>query len=69
MISREQFELLTSLAEAGPIKATKVQAQSVAELLAKGWLLKRDDLLEISPSGLIPGGHFRKILLSREGKK
>lgn len=52
MISRTQFELLTSLAKTGPVKATKVQTKSVAELLAKGWLLKRDDLLEISPSGL-----------------
>lgn len=52
MISRAQFELLTSLTKTGPIKAEKVQAQNVAELLAKGWLLKRDGLLEISPRGL-----------------
>lgn len=52
MISRTHFELLTSLAKTGPIKAAKLQAQRVAELLAKGWLLKWDDLLEISPSGL-----------------
>lgn len=52
MISQAQFELLTSLAKTGPIKAEKVQAQNVAELLAKGWLLKQDGLLEISPSGL-----------------
>lgn len=52
MISRAQFELLTSLAKTGPIKTTKVQTQSVAELLANGWLLKQDDLLEISLSGL-----------------
>ena len=52
MISRAKFELLTSLAKTGPIKVEKPQAQSVAEILAKGWLLKRDDLLEISPSGL-----------------
>ncbi|GET18414.1 hypothetical protein PTL465_07320 [Ligilactobacillus agilis] len=37
MISRAQFELLTSLAKTSPIKAEKVQAQNVAELLAKGW--------------------------------
>ena len=37
MISRAQFELLTILVKAGPIKAEKIKAQSVAKLLAKGW--------------------------------
>ena len=44
MISLTQFELLTSLAKTGPIKAEKVQAKSVAELLAKGWLQVRAGL-------------------------
>ncbi|GET10289.1 NTP transferase domain-containing protein [Ligilactobacillus agilis] len=52
MISREQFRLLTALEKNGPIKADKITAPSVAELLAGGLLVKQDDLFEISPIGI-----------------
>lgn len=46
MISRAQFRLLTALEKNGPIKADKITAPSVAELLAGGLLVKQDDLFE-----------------------